>query len=146
MGDPEAARAVRILVAEDSEDSFQLFKAYLHGQPVVLSRAVNGAEAVEFATTGTFDLVFMDIHMPVMDGYEATNRIREWETDKDRQHLPIVVLSADDLTQPCRQDALGRCSGYLSKPYHRHELLEAIRLHTMPPSRTPVSPIPVPIH
>jgi CheY-like chemotaxis protein len=134
-------RALRILVAEDSEDSFQLFKAYLQGQPHVVARATNGAEAVELASTGTFDLVFMDIRMPVMDGYAATRRIRELETGTDRPRMPIVVLSAEDLRAQRRQGALVGCSGHLAKPLRKHELLEAIRAYTMPES-TAVSSIP----
>ncbi len=140
----EAQRALRILVAEDSEDSFQLFRAYLHGQPHVVKRAGNGAEAVELAAAGTFDLLFMDIRMPVMDGYAATRRIRELETGKDRRRMPIVVLSAEDLRAQRRQGALAGCSGHLSKPLRKQELLEAIRAYSMPESSTPVSSIPAP--
>src|ERR1700733_476454 len=64
---PGAERALRILVAEDSEASFQLFQAYLRGLPHSVARATNGVEAVELAAGGSFDLLFMDISMPVMD-------------------------------------------------------------------------------
>lgn len=131
---PEDQRALRILVAEDSEDSFQLFKAYLRGYPHSVERATNGEEAVELAAAGAFDLVFMDICMPLMDGYAATRRIRELETGKDRARLPIVVLSAEDLRAQRRQGALAGCSGHLSKPLRKHELLEAIRIYSAPPA------------
>lgn len=135
---PEVQRALRILVAEDSEDSFQLFKAYLRDQPHTVERATNGEQAVESAATGTFDLLFMDICMPVMDGYAATKRIRELETGKDRARMPIVVLSAEDLRSQRRQGALVGCSGHLSKPLRKNELLEAIRTYSMRPSSTAV--------
>jgi CheY-like chemotaxis protein len=133
---PGVQRGLRILVAEDSEDSFQLFKAYLQGQPHVLARASNGEEAVEFAATGSFDLIFMDIRMPVMDGYAATRRIRESETGQDRPRMPIVILSAEDLRAQRRRGALVGCSGHLAKPLRKHELLEAIRAYSMPESAT----------
>jgi CheY-like chemotaxis protein len=123
-------RALRILVAEDSEDSFQLFRAFLQGQPHSIARATNGAEAVELASRGTFDLLFMDIRMPVMDGYAATRRIRELETGKDRPRMPIIVLSAEDLRTQRRQGALVGCSGHLAKPIRKHELLQAIRAYS----------------
>jgi CheY-like chemotaxis protein len=116
---------LRILIAEDSEDGFLLFQAYLEGQPHVVSRAIHGAQAVELVTTNTFDLVFMDINMPVMNGYDATKRIRNWEIETNRPRLPIVFLSADEV------EGMGG-SGHLEKPYERHELLEAIRVHSRP--------------
>jgi CheY-like chemotaxis protein len=143
---PPANRALRILVAEDSEDSFKLFKAYLRGEPHVVTRATNGSEAVMRATSETFDLLFMDIRMPVMDGYAATRRIRELETGKDRARIPIVVLSAEDLRAQRRQGALVGCSGHLSKPLRKHELLEAIRVYSVPQSITPLSPVSVSSH
>jgi CheY-like chemotaxis protein len=138
---PEEQRALRILVAEDSDASFQLFQAYLRGQPHAVARANNGAEAVELAAAGTFDLLFMDISMPVMDGYAATRRIRELETGKDRPRMPIVVLSAEDLRAQRRKGALVGCSGHLSKPLRKHQLLEAIQAYSMLESPAPVSPV-----
>lgn len=129
--------ALRILVAEDSEDSFKLFKAYLKDQPHRVSRALNGAEAVDLATAEAFDLIFMDIRMPVMSGYDATRLIREWETGKDRARLPIVVLSGEDLQAQRRQGALVGCSGHLLKPLRKQDLLEAIRVYSKPTSATP---------
>jgi CheY-like chemotaxis protein len=123
-------------VAEDSEDSFQLFKAYLRGQVHAVERASNGEEAVELAATGTFDIVFMDICMPMLDGYAATRRIREPETGKDRARIPIVVLSAEDLRAQRRQSALAGRSGHLSKPLRKHQLLEAIRTYSLRPAST----------
>jgi hypothetical protein len=143
---PGTQRPLRILVAEDSDDSFRLFTAYLQGQPHTVTRAANGAEAIELASTGSFDLLFMDIRMPVMDGYAATRRIRELETGKDRARLPIVVLSAEDLRAQRRQGALVGCSGHLSKPLRKHELFEAIRVYSMHDSSILESPISVPTH
>jgi CheY-like chemotaxis protein len=140
-GSHGAEQVLRILVAEDSDASFQLFKAYLQGQRHTVARATNGAEAVDLASSGAFDLLFMDISMPVMDGYAATRRIRELETGKDRPRLPIVVLSAQDLRAQRRKGALVGCSGHLSKPLRKHELLEAIRAYSAVESPAPVSEI-----
>ena len=137
----EAQRPLRILVVEDSEDNFELFKAYLQGQPHILSHASNGAEGVALAAQGIFDLLFMDICMPIMDGYAATRRIRELETGKDRPRVPIVVLSAHDLREQRRQGALVGCSSYLSKPLRKNELLAAIRVYSMGKSYPAVLPV-----
>jgi CheY-like chemotaxis protein len=134
---------LRILVAEDSEDSFQVLKAFLKGEPHSISRAVNGVEAVELAKAEAFDLVFMDIRMPILDGYDATRQIREWETGKNRARMPIVVLSAEDLRAQRRQGALAGCSGHLLKPLRKQDLLEAIRVYSVPLSATTAS-IPAP--
>src|SRR5580704_2933338 len=91
------------------------------------------------ATTGAFDLLFIDIRMPVMDGYAATQRIRELETGTYRPRIPIVVLSAEDLRVQRRQGALAGCSGHLSKPLPKHELLEAIRVYSQVEVTPPVS-------
>jgi CheY-like chemotaxis protein len=139
----ENQQGLRILVAEDSEDSFGLFKAFLSGQPHIVARANNGAEAVALAATGAFDLVFMDICMPIMDGYAATRRIRELETGKDRARMPIVVLSAEDLRAQRRQGALVGCSGHLSKPLRKHELLEAIGTYSARQASLSARPRPV---
>jgi len=139
----DAQRPLRILIVEDSEDNFELFKAYLRGQPHILSRASNGAEGVALAAQGIFDLVFMDICMPIMDGYAATRQIRELETGKDRPRVPIVVLSAHDLREQRRQGALVGCSSYLSKPLRKNELLAAIRVYSMGESSTAVLPVSI---
>lgn len=123
-----------------------MFKAYLRDQPHTIVRAANGPEAVDLAITGTFDLLFMDVRMPVMDGYAAAKRIRELETGKDRPRLPIVVLSAEDPRAQRRQGALVGCSGFLSKPVRKSDLLEAIRAYSMVESPTPFLQTPVPSH
>jgi CheY-like chemotaxis protein len=137
-------RALRILIAEDSDESFQLFRAYLQDQPHIVSRAHNGAKAVEIATTQTFDLVFMDVRMPIIDGYEASKRIREWETGKDCPRVPIVVLSAEDLRVQRRRGALVGCSAHLSKPLRKQDLLEAIKAFSKPEFSEAISPVLAP--
>ena len=135
---PKSRRALRILVAEDSNDSFQLFEAFLQTEPHVLVRAHDGEEAVQLATTDHFDLVFMDIRMPRLDGYVATQKIREWETGKDRPRTPIIVLSAENLRSQRRQGALVGCSGHLEKPLRKEHLLAAISAYS-PGSERPAT-------
>lgn len=106
-----------------------MFQAYLRGQPHTVARATNGVEVVQLGAAGTFDLLFMDISMPVLDGYAATGQIRELETGKDRPRMPIIILSAEALRMQRRKGALAGCSGLLSKPLQKHELLEAIRAY-----------------
>ena len=125
-------RPLRVLVAEDSDDSYLLFRAYIEGLPHAVSRARDGMEALQLATSGDFDLIFMDIRMPGMDGYEATRRIRDWETEQCRARVPIVVLSAEPSRAQRRSGGVVGCSGYLPKPLRKQELLAAIQTYSAP--------------
>jgi CheY-like chemotaxis protein len=124
---PASTPALKLLVAEDSDDSFAVFQTYVQPEGHRVSRALNGAEAVEMAKTGQFDMVVMDVNMPAMDGYTATRSIREWETQGGRTRLPIVLLSADDANRQARMGASVGCSGYLTKPIPKRDLLRALR-------------------
>lgn len=126
---PEKAAPLRLLVAEDSDDSFALFKAYVKEEGHQIARALNGAEAVKMAQSGSYDLIVMDVGMPVMDGYTATRSIREWETEQRRPRLPIVLLSAEDSSRQMRVGASVGCSGYLTKPTPKRQVLQALRFY-----------------
>jgi CheY-like chemotaxis protein len=123
----QGAPALKLLVAEDSDDSFAVFQTYVQPEGHRVSRALNGREAVEMAKTGEFDIVVMDVNMPAMDGYAATRAIRDWETQAGRVRLPIVLLSADDANRQARIGASVGCSGYLTKPIPKRDLLRALR-------------------
>ncbi len=124
---PRAAQpGIRILVAEDCDDSYNLLSALLEDQPCSLSRATDGGQAVAMATSGHYDMAFMDINMPQLNGYAATQRIRDWETLTCRERMPIIVLSSNALESQLREGAIVGCSGYLEKPVPR-----AILVHTI---------------
>lgn len=124
--DPSRSPALRLLVAEDSDDSFAIFETYVKDEGHQVIRAINGAEAVDKFKSGSFDMVVMDVNMPVMDGYTATRTIREWETQQGRARLPILLLSADDAGRQKRIGSAAGCSGYLTKPTPKQELLRAL--------------------
>lgn len=125
--DDPGAPALKLLVAEDSDESFAVFQTYVQPEGHWVSRARNGVEAVEMVKTGEFDIVVMDVNMPAMDGYTATQAIRDWETQGGRVRLPIVLLSADDANRQARMGASVGCSGYLTKPIPKRDLLRALR-------------------
>ncbi|GAB0057528.1 Sensor histidine kinase RcsC [Candidatus Magnetaquicoccaceae bacterium FCR-1] len=118
--------AMRILLVEDSEDNQLLISAFLKKSPHHLTIAVNGEEAVAMVQTEAFDLVFMDVQMPVMDGYTATRRIRDWEKVKGRFHLPIVTLTAHALEGEAERSRQAGCDLYLSKPINKQKLLDVV--------------------
>jgi CheY-like chemotaxis protein len=73
-----------------------------------------------------YDLIMMDIDMPVMDGYTATRTIREWETQQGRTRIPIVLLSAESASRQRQIGASVGCSGYLTKPVAKSDVLKAL--------------------
>ena len=95
---------MRILIAEDIEDTRYLMKMLLQGRGHTVLEAENGEEAVECALTEHPDLILMDLSMPVMDGLAATRCIRRNETT----HIPIVALSAH-LGDPAWRERALRC-------------------------------------
>jgi CheY-like chemotaxis protein len=115
---------LNILVAEDSDESFVLTEILLQRESVW--RAQNGHEAIDQVKRRRFDVVFMDVHMPGMDGYRAIRSIRDWETQTGNARTPIVVLSSDDLDTQTRSAAQSGCSGFLRKPLNNRDLLDLL--------------------
>lgn len=123
----DLVRPLNILIAEDSDQSYYVIESYLDGQGHQLTRAPNGAMAVDAFKHGGYDLVLMDVHMPLMDGYAATRAIREWETTDGRARVPIVVLSTDSLETQRQNGAQAGCSGYITKPASKAAVLSSLK-------------------
>jgi CheY-like chemotaxis protein len=121
QGQPDA---LNILVAEDCDDSFFLSELMLRNENV--QRARDGQEALSMLQSHRFDVVFMDIHMPGMDGYAGIRGMRDWETQSGNARTPIVVLSSDDLETQRQRAAQFKCAGFLRKPLRRRELAEML--------------------
>jgi CheY-like chemotaxis protein len=116
--------ALNVLVAEDSDESFALTSILLQKEAVW--RARDGLEAVDMMKARRFDVVFMDIHMPGLDGYKAIRSMRDWETQTGNARTAIVVLSSDDLATQMRSAAQSGCSGFLRKPLDPLDLLDLL--------------------
>ncbi|MBF0622315.1 MAG: response regulator [Magnetococcales bacterium] len=115
-----------ILLVEDFQDNIMMVQAFLNKTKHRLQIARNGVEAVEQYVDKRFDLVLMDIQMPVMDGYTATRQIRGWERDQERKQTPILALTAFGMTGDERISLEAGCDAHLSKPITKTELLAAI--------------------
>jgi signal transduction histidine kinase len=122
-----SGRPVHILLAEDSPDNRELIKAYLKGLPYTIEVAENGQVALEkFMHARRFDLVLMDVHMPVMDGYTAVRKIRAWERANDCAPAPIVALTASVFDHDVREAMDAGCTAHLGKPVKKSALLATI--------------------
>ncbi len=119
----------RILIAEDSEYNVALFRAYLKGGDFELDFAENGKIAVEKVMSGNFNLVLMDLQMPVMDGLEATRAIREWEAKSHATAIPILALTAHAAGEGTGNSLDAGCTEHLTKPIRKATLLAAISRH-----------------
>ena len=119
---------IRILLAEDNLINQRLAIGLLEKANHVVTVVDNGQAAVELAAREHFDLILMDIQMPVMDGLEATRQIRR--SERDRQHVPIVALTAH-VTEEFRQRCLeAGMNDFLSKPIRREALFRLIETMT----------------
>jgi signal transduction histidine kinase/DNA-binding response OmpR family regulator len=119
-------RGRHILLVEDSADNRVLALSYLRGTRCQVDVAENGQIAVEKFMAGRYDLVLMDVEMPVMDGYTATRAIRQWESTLGRAPTPIVALTAyarPEDAQRCREAG---CTTHLGKPVRKAQLIQTI--------------------
>ena len=111
-----------ILLAEDNVINSALATGILTKRGHVVTHAANGCEAVAAASAGVFDLIFMDVQMPQMDGFEATRRIREIEEPLGR-HTPIVAMTAHAMAGDRERCLASGMDDYISKPLEKSELL-----------------------
>ena len=126
----EAARGLRILLAEDSLDNVLLIQSCLKSSGGRLDVAGDGQVALQKYIAGTYDLVLMDVQMPVMDGYSATRSIRQWEAEHRARPVPILALTAHALPEEVQKSLDAGCTAHLTKPIRKATLLHAIEEHT----------------
>ena len=125
----EMLEPAHILIVDDNEDNRNLLCLYLRNTPFTLGTAENGAEAVQMFKQSNFDFVFMDIEMPIMDGYEATRMLRHWEQQQKLKATPIVALTAHAFVRFRKKCMAAGCSDYLTKPVRRDTLIHCISSH-----------------
>jgi two-component system cell cycle response regulator DivK len=114
----------KILVVEDTEDNRQILRDLLGMAGYEMVEARDGAEGVAKATEHKPDLILMDIQMPVMDGYEATRRIR---ANPELKSIPIVAVTSYALSGDEEKTRAAGCDGYIAKPYSPRQMLAKVR-------------------
>ena len=118
----EGRSSLKVLIADDSPTNLRLTTRMLENRDHSVTAVENGRLALEATRIDTYDVVLMDLQMPVMDGIEATAAIRAEESARG-VHLPIIAITAYDDRRRCIEAGM---DGYLSKPYRPQELFETV--------------------
>ncbi len=121
---------LNVLLAEDNLMNQKVFRLLLAPFGMVLTVAPDGQAAVAEFEAGAFDLVLMDMQMPVMDGLAATAAIRGLEQARGADRTPIVMLSANAMPEHIAQAMTAGCDGYIAKPVTPQSLIEGIKRAT----------------
>lgn len=120
-------RPMNILLADDIVPNRTVVHKYLQKSPITIVDVGNGLEALEAYKNGAFDLVLMDVEMPIMNGLEATRQIREWERHNGRPPCPLIIISAHAFGEQRKQCYESGCDTLLIKPVRKNDLIQAIR-------------------
>lgn len=118
--------AATAMVAEDNVINQKLIRRTLEDLGLEITIANNGLEAFEKRKNGTFDIIFMDIQMPVLDGIEATQEILDFEEDYGKEHIPIIALTANALKGDRERFMEAGMDEYTTKPLVRSEIISLL--------------------
>ena len=110
---PAAKPAPLVLIVDDFEDNRAMYAEFLTYSGYRVEQATNGAEAVEFSRRLSPDVVVMDMSLPVMDGWEATRRLK---SDERTKHIPVIALTGHALAAHSRDAKEAGCDAFLAKP------------------------------
>ncbi len=119
---------IHILLAEDNELNREIAVSLLEDEGTVITSAENGQEAVEIFSSnppGTFDVILMDVMMPVMDGLEATKRIRAMDRE-DAGEIPILAMTANAFEEDIRRTHEAGMNAHIAKPIEMNIVLKCI--------------------
>jgi two-component system sensor histidine kinase/response regulator len=118
---------MKILLVEDTEDNRLLIEAFLKKSSVEIDEAENGKIAFEKFKKNVYDLVLMDMQMPVMDGYTATKKIRVWEKRVGAEATPVIALTAFALKGDAEKCLDAGCNTHVAKPVKMETLVEVLK-------------------
>ena len=116
----------RILVVEDQEDNRQIMRDLLTSAGYEMIEAIDGEQGVALAAQHKRDLILMDIQLPLVDGYEATRRIK---AQAALAAIPIIAVTSYALSGDDQKAFAAGCDGYVTKPFSPRQLLAKIREH-----------------
>ena len=124
----ESLAGLKLLVVEDNKTNRQVIKLFLDGWQVDYQMAENGLEALKMVQDFRPNIILMDIQMPVMDGYEASEKIRQLE-DSYFQTLPIIALTASTMMDSRDRIISSGLDGYIEKPFNPEKLHKILASH-----------------
>lgn len=124
MAAPQIDRSPTILIVEDNEDNRIVYSTMLRHFGFTVEEAENGAEGIHKARTKHPDLILMDIAIPLVDGWEAVQRLKKDPTTAD---IPIVALTAHAMPADREKAIQVGCDGYLAKPCEPRAVVEEVR-------------------
>ncbi len=117
-----------ILLVEDNFSNQQIISLYIRNEVNKIDIAFNGKEALEKFGLAKYDLILMDVQMPIMDGFKATQKIREIEKSTNT-HVPIIAVTANAFPEDKERCLVAGMDDYISKPFQPEELISKIREH-----------------
>ena len=124
----ESLKGIHLLLAEDNELNVEVARELLEERGAVVSTAADGQEAVrmfEESPEGTYDVILMDVMMPVMDGLEATRKIRALQREEGRK-IPIIALTANAFREDMEQCTRAGMDAHLAKPMGLEKMIHTI--------------------
>jgi two-component system cell cycle response regulator DivK len=121
---PEATRKLLVLVVDDFADNREMYSEYLSFSGYDVIEAKNGKEAIEAARERLPDIIIMDLSLPVMDGWEATRRLK---ADDRTRGIPVVALTGHALAGHSKGAKEAGCDSFLAKPCLPDQLVTEIR-------------------
>jgi signal transduction histidine kinase/CheY-like chemotaxis protein len=120
---------IRILAVDDNEFNLHLMRAFLKDYNCTVSFAQDGTEALREFSSMAFDVVFMDLQMPNMDGYEATRQIRRIERAHGRTRALVAAVSASCFSEDVEKARQAGCDDHIAKPLRRIHIIDALVKH-----------------
>jgi CheY-like chemotaxis protein len=119
---------MKILVAEDNTINIQVARYILSPLSSELVFVVNGEEAIEKFSKEQFDLILMDVKMPVMDGYEATQKIRDIELKREKgERIPIIAMTANNMYEELQECLKIGMDGFITKPFNTNDVSNVLK-------------------
>ncbi len=117
---------IRILYADDDEPSRRLVRMYLEPSHSILDSCENGQRAVDKFQSGSYDIVLMDMQMPVMDGFAAARAIRSWEAARGLKATPVIAVTGLGASDELQASLKAGCTSHISKPIGKEALIRTI--------------------